>query len=176
MDHKYLPPRQAQASDHNSELNLFCPLPPPFPTVQRPQMSKLPASAEWPPSVPPAGVWPSVLRAGRGPVEGRQQGALASAPVPFGGLCLASVLPAFFAQYTHLCFSPSFVRTSHVPPTCPAHLACPSCLCPCDLSLSCFTRSLSPSPSPLVSGLPSPSLLFQKASCISFSCFLPCRS
>lgn len=67
--HSSPPLPQVWASDHHTELNLFCPLPPPCPIVQRLQTFKLFASAEWLPPVPPAGAWPSVtglavLRAG----------------------------------------------------------------------------------------------------------------
>ena len=46
------PHSQVWASDHSTKLNLFCPLPPPCPIVQRPQKSKLFASAECLPSMP----------------------------------------------------------------------------------------------------------------------------
>lgn len=153
-----MPLPQVWPSKYHSELNLFCPLPPPCPIVQRPQTVRLFASAEWLPSVPPAGAWLSVtglavLRAGHGAlwagymqtVNGRQQGALASARGPTGG------------RYSR-CSSPNLLRSSSVhlypsflsppPVTCQPLLLYSVCSSLCDpLICSFFLLSLEPPPS-----------------------------
>lgn len=86
------PHRQVWASGHSTELNLFCPLPPPCPIVQsHRKLSCLPLLSACPPC--PSGSlaishragW--TLRPGCASVDGRRQGAPTPTREPLGVLC-----------------------------------------------------------------------------------------
>lgn len=136
-----LPRPHIWASDHSTEVNLFCPLPPPCPFVQRLQKSKQFVSPECCPQCPSRGLAIShragwTLGSGCASANGRRQGAPIPAHEPLGVLCSLCTFPAPFALPQFICALTcehfSFpILCVHL--TCTVH--CVLSPCPFDLSL-----------------------------------------